>query len=157
MSGGSTGRVAFATAFGHLDRIIGASEDELAGVNGIGPITAKAVYEYFACRRTSAIVEKLRAAGLNFEGHRITETSLAQTLVGKSIVVTGTLENYGREAAEAAIKARGGKATGSVSKYTFAVVVGASPGANKVTKAEQLNIPTLDEAGFIKLLETGER
>jgi DNA ligase (NAD+) len=71
-------------------------------------------------------------------------------------VITGTLPNYSREAAEAAVKARGGKATGSVSKNTFAVVLGDSPGANKVTKAEQLGIRTIDEDAFNHLLETGE-
>ena len=79
-----------------------------------------------------------------------------QTLVGKAVVVTGTLANYSREEAESAIKRRGGKSPGSVSAKTFAVVLGESPGASKVTKAEQLKIPILDEAGFEILLATGE-
>jgi DNA ligase (NAD+) len=70
--------------------------------------------------------------------------------------VTGTLDGYSREEAEAAIKARGGKSPGSVSKSTFAVVVGAGAGASKLTKAESLGVPQLDEAGFEHLLETGE-
>jgi DNA ligase (NAD+) len=71
-------------------------------------------------------------------------------------VVTGTLETFNREDAEAAIKDRGGKSPGSVSAKTFAVVVGAEPGASKLTKAETLGVPVLDEAGFRHLLETGE-
>jgi DNA ligase (NAD+) len=72
------------------------------------------------------------------------------------VVVTGTLEGWSREDAEEAIKARGGKSPGSVSKKTTAVVVGADPGAAKLTKAQELGVPILDEAGFAKLLDTGE-
>jgi DNA ligase (NAD+) len=72
------------------------------------------------------------------------------------VVVTGTLEGYSREEAEEAIKARGGKSPGSVSKKTTAVVVGDSPGASKLTKAETLGVPILDEAAFEQLLTTGE-
>jgi DNA ligase (NAD+) len=77
-------------------------------------------------------------------------------LAGRSVVVTGTLEGFTREAAEGAILARGGKSPGTVSKKTYAVVVGESPGASKVTKAEQLGVPLTDEVGFVRLLEIGE-
>ena len=77
-------------------------------------------------------------------------------LAGRSIVVTGTLAGFTREEAEAAIVARGGKSPGSVSKKTTAVVVGADPGASKLTKATDLGIPVLDEAQFLELLATGE-
>ena len=147
---------ALAQAFGHLDRIIAAEEAELAAVAGIGPITAQSVHRFFREPTNLAIVDKLRRAGLNFTGPEPVEPTDAQTLAGRSVVVTGTLDGFSREEAEAAIKARGGKATGSVSKNTYAVVLGASPGANKVTKAEQLGVPTLDEAGFVRLLETGQ-
>jgi DNA ligase (NAD+) len=147
---------ALAAAFGDLDRIVQASDTELAAVSGIGPITARSVHEYFADERHRAIVEKLRQAGVNFRGPAPSESDVRQTLLGKSVVVTGTLDGFSREGAEAAVKARGGKATGSVSKSTLAVVVGASPGANKVNKAEQLGIPMIDEAAFTRLLETGE-
>ena len=80
----------------------------------------------------------------------------AQTLAGKSVVVTGTLEGLTREEAEEAIMARGGKSPGSVSKKTFAVVVGDAPGASKLTKAEQLGVPIVDGAGFEALLESGQ-
>jgi DNA ligase (NAD+) len=79
-----------------------------------------------------------------------------QVLGGRSIVVTGTLEGWTREDAEAAIKARGGKSPGSVSKKTDAVVVGADPGAAKLTKAQELGVPILDAEGFARLLQTGE-
>jgi DNA ligase (NAD+) len=77
-------------------------------------------------------------------------------LAGRAVVVTGTLEGWSREEAEAAIKDRGGKSPGSVSAKTYAVVAGAEPGASKVTKAAELGIPVLDEAGFRALLSTGE-
>jgi DNA ligase (NAD+) len=70
--------------------------------------------------------------------------------------VTGTLDGFDRDGAERAIKERGGKSPGSVSAKTFAVVVGREPGASKVTKAESLGVPMLDEAGFRHLLDTGE-
>jgi DNA ligase (NAD+) len=133
-----------------------ATDVELAAVSGIGPITARSMYEYFQDERHRAIVEKLRRAGVNFKGPEPSESDVPQTLLGKSVVVTGTLGAFSREGAEAAVKARGGKATGSVSKNTYAVVVGESPGANKVTKAEQLGIPMIDEEAFVRLLETGE-
>jgi DNA ligase (NAD+) len=81
---------------------------------------------------------------------------VAQVLAGKSIVVTGTLEGWSRDEAEEAIKARGGKSPGSVSKKTDAVVVGAEPGAAKLTKAEELGVPILGEDAFARVLESGE-
>ena len=81
---------------------------------------------------------------------------MPQTLAGKAVVVTGSLEGFTRDEAEAAIKARGGKSPGSVSKKTIALVAGAEPGASKLAKATELGIPVLDEAAFVHLLETGE-
>jgi DNA ligase (NAD+) len=81
---------------------------------------------------------------------------VAQTLAGKSVVVTGTLDGFTREEAEEAILARGGKSPGSVSKKTYAVVVGVEPGASKVTKAEKVGVPMIDGDGFAALLESGE-
>ena len=151
---GPAGAEALARAFGHLDRIMEASTEALAAVDGVGHVIAESVSTWLSDPANRELIERLRAAGLNFEGPSGGES--ATTLAGMSIVVTGTLENYSREEAEAAIKARGGKSPGSVSKKTTAVVVGENPGASKVTKAEQLGVPILDEAGFEHLLETGE-
>jgi len=82
--------------------------------------------------------------------------TLDQTLTGRSVVVTGTLEAFTRDEVEAAIEARGGKAPGSVSGRTFAVVVGAEPGQSKLDKAVARSVPVIDEADFVRLLETGE-
>jgi DNA ligase (NAD+) len=151
---GPAGAEALAAARGHLDRIMGASADELAAVEGVGPVIAKAVAEWFEDPVHRDVVERLRAAGVNLTGPEVVE--VPQTLAGKTVVVTGTLQGYNREEVEAAIKLRGGKSPGSVSKKTTAVVVGEGPGASKLTKATELGVPVLDEAGFTHLLETGE-
>jgi DNA ligase (NAD+) len=151
---GGTGSRVLAQALGHLDRIMAASLEEMSEIEGIGPVIAASVHQFFALDRNRDVVERLRAAGVNFQGPEA--PSVPQVLAGASIVVTGTLEGWSREVAEEAIKARGGKAPGSVSKKTTAVVVGAEPGAAKLTKAQELGVPILDEAGFAHLLETGQ-
>ena len=151
---GSTGSQILARQMRHLDRIMDASADELAGVEGVGPIIGASVQRFFATPGNGEVVERLRSAGLNFEGPDAPD--LPQTLTGMSIVVTGTLDGWSREEAEEAIKARGGKSPGSVSKKTTALVVGREPGAAKVAKAADAKVPVLDEAGFARLLETGQ-
>jgi DNA ligase (NAD+) len=151
---GPTGARLLATTFGHLDAIEAASADEMAAVDGIGPTIAESVAGWFASERNRAVVAKLRAAGLNLEGPAAPD--VPQVLDGMSVVVTGTLEGYSRDEVEAAITTRGGKSPGSVSKKTTAVVVGEGPGASKLTKATDLGVPILDEAGFEHLLSTGE-
>jgi len=150
---GGAGSVTLAEHFGHLDRIEAASEEELAGVEGVGSIIATSVHQWFADPTNRQVIEKLRTAGVNLQGPEASD--LPQTLEGLIVVVTGTLDGFTRDEAEAAIKGRGGKSPGSVSKKTTAVVIGAGPGASKVTKAEDLGVPILDEAGFLELLETG--
>ena len=140
--------------FGTLDAIASASSEELSSVDGVGTVIAASIASWFSISENQSIIQKLRDASVEFG--RVEVSTLPHTLSGKAVVVTGTLTNYSREGAENAIKARGGKSPGSVSAKTFAVVLGDSPGASKVTKAEQLNIPVLDEAGFEVLLETGE-
>lgn len=141
-------------AFGTLDAIMAASEAELARTDGVGPVIAGNIVRWFANPVNRAIIEKLRAAGVDFGN--VVVSRLPQTLAGKAIVVTGTVEGYSREQAEAAIKDRGGKSPGSVSAKTFALVVGADPGASKLTKAQELGVPILDLAGFEHVLATGE-
>jgi DNA ligase (NAD+) len=151
---GGTGSQVLARAMGHLDRIMAASVEEMAAVEGIGPVIAASVGQFFALEANRDVVERLRGAGVNFQGPE--GPSAPQVLAGASVVVTGTLEGWSREAAEEAIKIRGGKAPGSVSKKTTAVVVGADPGSAKLAKATELGVPLLDEAGFAHLLATGE-
>jgi DNA ligase (NAD+) len=151
---GGTVAQSLASSFGDLDRIMAASREELAATEGIGGIIAEAVVAHFSSSQNRAFVERLRQGGVSFG--TVVVSDEPQTLEGKSVVVTGTLEGFSREGAEEAIKARGGKAPGSVSAKTTAVVVGSSPGASKLTKAEKLGVPILDEEGFAHLLETGE-
>jgi DNA ligase (NAD+) len=143
-----------AAGLGSLDAIMEASEEQLVAVDGVGPIIARSVHEFFRSDANRAVVEKLRAAGLNFQGPE--RPDVEQTMADLSVVVTGTLDGFTREEVEEAIKSRGGKSPGSVSKKTTAVVLGREPGQAKVTKAEELGIPIIDEAAFTRLLETGE-
>ncbi|MCD9623733.1 NAD-dependent DNA ligase LigA [Rhabdothermincola salaria] len=151
---GPAGAQALSRRFGHIDRIEEADVDELAAVDGVGPTIAEAVREWFGDERNRTLVQELRDAGLTMEGPAAPQVE--QNLVGRSVVVTGTLDRFTRDEAAEAIKARGGKSPGSVSKKTTAVVVGADPGASKRTRAEELGVPVLDEAGFEHLLATGE-
>ena len=151
---GGTAASALARSFKNLDRIMAAGEDELAFLDGIGAVIAASVARYFASEANRDMIERLRAGGVRFSADPGPE--LPQTLAGRTVVVTGTLVGFTREQAEAAIVGRGGKSPGSVSAKTTAVVVGDNPGAAKLKKAEQLGVPVFDEAGFVKLLGTGE-
>ncbi len=151
---GGTVAQSLSSGFGDLDGIMQAGEEELAAVDGVGPTIAASVARFFAFEVNREFVERLRTGGVSFGTKVVSE--LPQVLAGQSVVVTGTLEGWSREGAEEAVTARGGKAPGSVSARTTAVVAGSSPGAAKLTKAEQLGIPVLDEDGFRHLLETGE-
>ena len=145
---------AVATGFGTLDAVMAASEADLATTAGVGNVIAASVVRWFAEPRHRDMVERLRAAGVEFGNVMVSR--LPQVLAGKAVVVTGTLDGWSREEAEAAIKGRGGKSPGSVSKKTFAVVAGSEPGAAKIGKAEELGVPVVDESGFAALLDTGE-
>ena len=157
---GQVGSIALARALGGIDAIIGADEASLAGVDGVGPIIAASVVRWFASDVNRSVVDRLRAAGVNLVepggGAAGRSVGVPQTMAGTSVVVTGTLEGFTREEAEEAIIARGGKSPGSVSSKTLALVVGESPGASKVTRAEQLGVPIVEGADFPTLLETGE-
>jgi DNA ligase (NAD+) len=150
----NAGSEALAGHFGHLEKIMEAPLDDLLSVEGVGRIIAESVRAWFDDEDNRALIERLREAGVNFVGPEA--SGKPQTLTGKSVVVTGTLEKYNRDEIEAVIKAHGGKSPGSVSKKTTAVVVGDGPGASKLTKAQDLGVPILDEAQFDHLLATGE-
>jgi len=162
---GPTGARAIARAFGSLDAILASSEAELAAVDGVGGVIAASVAEFLAQPTNEGVVGRLREAGVNTEepgaagpasGGDGAAAMPAETLAGKAVVVTGAVPGYTREGAEDAIVARGGTSPGSVSKKTFALVVGDAPGASKLKKAEELGTPVLDAVSFETLLETGE-
>ena len=149
---GPTAARALATAFGSLENIMAADEQQLADVEGVGPTIAAALREWFDVDWHRAIVDKWRAAGVRMEDAR--DTSIAPVLAGLTIVVTGSLTGFSRDEAKEAIIARGGKASGSVSKKTSFVVAGDAPGS-KYDKAVELGVPILDEDGFRALLDNG--
>jgi DNA ligase (NAD+) len=149
---GPTAARALATEFGSMAAIQAASESELAAAEGVGPTIAEAVIEWFKVDWHADIVEKWRRAGVAMEDER--DDSVARTLEGLTVVVTGSLVDFSRDSAKEAIVSRGGKAAGSVSKKTDYVVVGDNAGS-KADKAEQLGVPVLDEGGFKVLLEHG--
>lgn len=149
---GPTAARALATEFGSLDAIMSASTEQLAAVEGVGPTIAAALTEWFTVDWHRAIVDKWRAAGVRMADER--DASVARTLEGLTVVVTGSLTGFSRDEAKEAIIARGGKAAGSVSKKTDYVVAGDSPGS-KYDKAVELGVPVLDEDGFRKLLAEG--
>ncbi|KAB2811664.1 NAD-dependent DNA ligase LigA [Pimelobacter simplex] len=149
---GPTAARALATEFGSMTAIREASEEALAAAEGVGPTIAAAVIEWFGVDWHTAIVDKWAADGVAMADER--DESVARTLEGLTVVVTGSLEEFSRDSAKEAILSRGGKAAGSVSKKTDYVVVGDNAGS-KADKAEQLGVPVLDEAGFKVLLEKG--
>jgi DNA ligase (NAD+) len=152
---GPTAARALATHFGSMQAVRDASEELLADTEGVGPTIAASVRAWFDGEGAdwhNAIVDKWAAAGVTMEDER--DESTPRTLEGLTIVVTGSLDNYSRDSVKEAIVSRGGKASGSVSKKTDFVVVGDNAGS-KADKAEQLGVPTLDKAGFEKLLAGG--
>ncbi|BDZ60389.1 hypothetical protein GCM10025873_01800 [Demequina sediminis] len=149
---GPTASRALATAFGSMDAIRAASEEELAAVDGVGPVIAQSVLQWFTVPWHAEIVERWAAAGVRMVDER--DESIERTLEGLTVVATGSLEGFTRDSVKEAIVSRGGKAASSVSKNTHYVVAGANAGS-KAAKAEQLGVPILDEAAFVRLLEGG--
>jgi DNA ligase (NAD+) len=147
---GSVAAADLARHFGSLDAIMAASQGDLLAVDGIGPVVASSVVEFFSREENRRVVEKLRAAGLQLSGGAPRERA-GDGLVGKTFVLTGTLPSLTREQAGALIEAHGGKVSDSVSKKTSYVVAGASAGS-KLAKAQQLGVPVLDEAALLALL-----
>lgn len=145
-----------ARAFPSVEALAGASVDELSAVDGIGPTLAASITEWFAVDWHRAIVEKWQAAGcvLADEVSDAEDDAVEQTLAGLTIVVTGAVPGFTRETAQEAIEARGGKASGSVSKKTSVLVAGESSGS-KFAKAESLGVPILDADAFDDLLARG--
>jgi DNA ligase (NAD+) len=130
--------------------LLAASEDEIADVEGVGPVIARSITQWASTPANRRLVERMAAAGVNMKE----PTSEDGPLRGLTIVLTGTLESMSREQAKAALEARGAKVASSVSRKTSAVVVGESPGS-KATKASELGIPLLDEGGLAALLQGG--
>ncbi len=149
---GPTAARSLAQAFGSIPAIREATAEELAAADGVGGVIVASVADWFDVDWHEAIIDAWAAAGVRMADE--VDTSIAKTLTGLSIVVTGSLENFSRDGAKEAILARGGKSSSGVSKKTDFVVVGANPGS-KADNARKLGVPVLDEAGFADLLENG--
>jgi len=149
---GPTAARALAGHFASMERIRAASLDELSGVEGVGPVIAEAVREWFAVDWHEAIVQRWADSGVRMVDE--VDESRPRTLAGLTIVVTGSLVGFSRDEAKEAIVSRGGKAAGTVSKKTDYVVLGENAGS-KAEKAQQLGVKILDEGGFVRLLADG--
>jgi DNA ligase (NAD+) len=140
--------------FGGLPALLKASEDEISAIDGVGQVIASAVVEWSNDLANQELVEKLGAAGVKLV-EEVDESVAGDMLEGATFVISGTVEGFTREEAQAAIEARGGKATGSVSGKTTALIVGDTPGASKTRKAEELGVPIVDGESFRRMLEVG--
>lgn len=136
--------------FEGMDELADASQERLENITGLGPHTASAIVEWFAQPHSRELLRKFHLAGVNLTAEK--EELASTAFEGLTFVLTGTLPSMSRDEARALIEKHGGKVTGSVSKKTDYVVAGESAGS-KLTKAQQLNIPVLDEAGLLDLIE----
>lgn len=146
---------ALAEHFGDMDRLIGADEAELADIDGVGPAIAASVKDWFAVDWRREIIERWRAAGVRMVDEAPSGTeAVAKTLAGATVVITGAIPDHTRESAAAAVKARGGKVTSSVSKKTSAVVAGDKPGS-KHDRAVELGVRVVPGEEFEQMLAEG--
>jgi DNA ligase (NAD+) len=159
---GPSASQALAAEFGTLRRVMEATDEARSAVDGVGGVISASISRWYEQPPNRDFVDRLEAAGVNFGSEEEAalraqaKAAIQQTLEGKTIVVTGTVPGYNREEAEQAIISRGGKSPGSVSKKTFALVVGDGAGASKLTKAEANGTPIIPADRFEQLLATGE-
>ena len=145
---------ALATHFRSMQALMTAAPEDIAAIDGVGPKIAASVHEFFSIKKNVAVVERLREAGVVLE-EEVEKPDAPQTLAGLTFVLTGTLQNYKRTEAAKLLEAMGAKCTGSVSKKTSYVIAGEAAGS-KLTKAEQLGVPVLDESALVQILTTGQ-
>jgi DNA ligase (NAD+) len=145
---GEAAAAQIAARFGTLDRVMEATEEEFLSVEDIGEVTAESLVEFFRSEETARFVEKLKAAGVSTEA---VKKQTGDALQGLTFVLTGTLPTLTRDEASDLIKAAGGKVSGSVSKKTSFVVAGTEAGS-KLTRANELGIPVLDEDALRAML-----
>jgi DNA ligase (NAD+) len=143
--------VNLARHFENVDRLMNAPQEEIEEVEGIGPERAEAIAEWFADQANRKLVDELRSLGLRFEiGDELKPVD--GPLSGRTYVITGTLENFTRDDAAAALEARGAKVANSVSGKTAGLIVGEEPGNSKLTKARKAEVPLLSEEDLVRLL-----
>ena len=131
-----------------IDAIMQASVEELSAINTVGEVIAQSVKAFFENPVNLAIVDRLKAAGLQFAKAENAPSDQPQVLAGKTFVVSGVFAHYSRDGIKAAIEAHGGKNSGSISSKTSYVLAGDNMGPEKRKKAEALGIPIISEADF---------
>ena len=134
-----------------MDKLEEATQEELSSIREIGPVTAKSIVQFFRETGTKKVLTKLKKAGVRFD--LVEAVKAGGPLAGKTVVVTGTLEHYGRSEIEALIRSLGGHPSGSVSKKTDLLVLGKESGS-KYDKAKELGIKILSESDFEKLIKS---
>jgi DNA ligase (NAD+) len=140
-------------------KVFEASQAELSLVDGIGAVIAQSISRWWENSENRNLVDRLEAGGVVLDIHEARPSAdemLEQTLEGRAVVITGTVPGYNRDEAASAVAARGGASPGSVSKKTFALVVGEGAGASKLTKAESLGIPIIAAGDFEQFLASGQ-
>ena len=145
--GGQSAQI-LAEHFGSLDRLMNATQEELADIDQIGPTMAESVFRYFRDSKNKFVIDELLAAGMKPEQPK---SRRSDKLAGKTIVITGSLENFTRQQIEQAIRQAGAKSSSSVSKKTDFVLAGSNPGS-KLDKARKLGVRVIDEKEFMELL-----
>jgi len=150
---GEVAAQALAAGFGSLEALMDASAEQIDDVDGIGPVVAGSVAQFFSLDANRALVHKLKDVGVQTAQH-VAAARAGDSLTGMSFVITGTLPTMSREQAEDLIKAHGGKIAGSVSKKTSYLVAGEAAGS-KLAKARELNVPILDQDGLLALIGDG--
>jgi len=146
---GQKAAVLICERFGSIDALMNAKTEEIAEIDGIGPVIAESLVRYFNQPQTAALIERFRAAGVNLTAE---VKEKGDTFAGLTFVLTGTLPTYTREQAKEIIEALGGKVSGSVSKKTSYVLAGEEAGS-KLTKAQALGVPVIDEATFLNMTQ----
>ena len=131
--------------------MVAAGVEEFQQVPDVGPVMAESLVDFFANARNREVLGKLRAAGINMKNLSDRSDVAGSPFTGKTVVITGTLEHYSRDAAQDELRRRGAKVTDSVSKKTHYLVAGSDAGS-KLEKARALDVPVLNESDFIAML-----
>jgi len=153
--GGQSARL-LAEHFGSLERLMGATVEELEGIEQVGPVMARSIYDYFHNERNVEVIRRLLAAGVRPEGPGKQAAGGAEggVLAGKTFVVTGTLEHFTRQEVQEAIREHGGRVASSVSRKTDYVLAGREAGS-KLARARELGVEVIDEATFMRMIADG--
>ena len=151
---GSTVAQLLTRHYASLDDLMAASQDELEDIEGLGPHTAGSIVRYLSQKRNRKLIKKLRKVKVRMERLPEEAEAVRGPLEGLTFVITGTLPTMSREEASRFIEEQGGRVTGSVSRNTDYLLVGADPGGSKYDRAQELGIPVIDETELKRMVET---